>query len=102
MNHDTNVVYKDIDHTPALTYSIHKKIEKLSRFSRAITHSKVILDSPHKNRIKGKLYRASIEVGVKGFPVIASHEDTSVHIAVRNAFNAAERKLKAVSKQSKH
>lgn len=100
MNNHANIVYRDIDHSPALNNTIYKKLGKLSRFSDEIARSRIVLDNPHKHSHKGKLYRASIELGVKGMPLLVSQDGTSVHIAVRNAFDAAERKLKkTVGKQ---
>lgn len=89
-----DVVYRDIDSSPALNHIINKKLEKLHRFSDSILHSRVVLDSPHNHKHKGKLYRASIELALKGSPLNVSHDDASVHIAVRDAFAAAERALK--------
>ncbi|TQV73427.1 ribosome-associated translation inhibitor RaiA [Exilibacterium tricleocarpae] len=92
-----DVVYRDLDASQALNDIISKKLEKLSRFSHHIQRSRVVLDSPHKHKHKGKRYRASIELDLKGAPVTVSQDDTSIHIAVREAFNAAERKLKEMA-----
>jgi len=101
MKANADVVYRDIDASPALNDIIYKKIEKLHRYSDAILHSRVVLDSPHKHKHKGKLFRASIEIGVKGSPITVSQDDTSVHVAVRDAFCALERKLKE-RKETRH
>ena len=97
MKSHADVVYRDIDSSPALTDSINKKLEKLSLFSDSLLTTRVVLDSPHNHKHKGKLYRASIELGIKGAPLTVTHDDTSVHVAVRDAFHAAERKLKEVN-----
>lgn len=95
MNSNADVVYRDVDSSPALTDTIEKKIDKLQRYSSDnMLRTRVVLDSPHNHKHKGKLFRASIELGVKGAPMTVSSDDTSVHIAVRDAFAAAERKLK--------
>lgn len=94
MKPNADVVYRDLDSSPALNDIIDKKLAKLSRYSNAILHSRVVLDSPHKHKHKGKMYRATIELDVKGAPVAVTQDDPSVHIAVREAFSAAERKLK--------
>lgn len=101
MKANTNVVFRDIDHSPALAYTINKKLEKLQRFSSDIIHSRVVIDSPRKRLNQTKLFRASIEIGVKGSPILVTQDNESAHIAIREAFNAAERKLKACNnKQS--
>lgn len=94
MKSTADVVYRDIDSSPALNQIIYKKIAKLHRYSDSIDRSRVVLDSPHKHKHKGKMFRASIELGVKGSPLNVSHDNPSVHIAVRDAFAAAERALK--------
>lgn len=94
MKSNADVVYRDLDESPALNHTIHKKIEKLHRYSDSIIHSRVVLDAPHNHKHKGKMYRASIELGIKGAPITVSHDDPSVHIAVRDAFATCERKLK--------
>lgn len=100
MKANADVVYKDLDSSAALNEIIYKKIDKLHRYSDSILHSRVTLDTPHKHKHKGKLFRASIELGLKGSPITVSHDDPSVHVAVRDAFSALERKLKeSISKK---
>ena len=40
------------------------------------------------------MYRASIEIDLKGTPLLVSNDDESVHVAVRDAFETMERRLK--------
>lgn len=93
---DLDVVYRDIDSSDALTHTISEKYQKLSKYSEDITHSKVTLDTPHNHNGRSGLFRASIDLTVKGRPIAVSQDDASVHVAVRNAFSAAERKLKSM------
>ncbi|WP_045860215.1 HPF/RaiA family ribosome-associated protein [Teredinibacter purpureus] len=101
MKSNTDVVYRDLEPSPALNDTIHKKIEKLYRYSDSIIHSRVVLDSPHNHKHKGKMFRASIELGVKGAPITVTHDDPSPHVAVRDAFATCERKLKEDSNRRK-
>lgn len=101
MKSNAEVVYRDLDASPALNETINKRLEKLNRFSNSIIHSRVVLDSPHKHKHKGKIFRASIEVDVKGAPLLVSNNDESMHIAVRDAFETMERKLKEQSSKQK-
>lgn len=101
MKANADVVYRDFDSSPALNDIIYKKIEKLHRFSDSIISSRVVLDTPHKHKHKGKLFRASIELALKGNPISVTQDDASVHIAVREAFSALERKLKEETSKRK-
>ncbi|MBR9911915.1 MAG: 30S ribosomal protein S30 [Gammaproteobacteria bacterium] len=97
MQNLNNVVYRDLESSQALTSIIDKKLKKLARLSDDINSSRVVLESPHQHKHKGKIYRAQIELAVKG-SAIALHKDSdSIHIAVRDVFKAAERKLKETS-----
>lgn len=95
MKSDTHIVFRDVDHSPALAYTINKKLAKLERFSTDIIHSRVIIDSQCKRKNKAKLFRASIELGLKGAPITVTQDNESAHVAIREAFTAVERKLKA-------
>ncbi len=92
-----DVIYRDLDSSAALTETISKKVEKLCRFSDQILYSRVVLDSPHNHKHKGKQYRASIELDMKGHPIAITQDDETIHLAVRSAFDSAERKIKQLA-----
>jgi len=103
MKSNAEVVYRDFDSSPALNETINKRLDKLHRFSDSILHSRVVLDTPHNHKHKGKMFRASIELDMKGAPLLVSNDDESVHVAVRDAFQTMERKLKeTVNKKHRH
>ncbi len=97
MQIQNNVVYRDMDASQALNSTIAKKLQKLSRISDKISSSRIVLDSPHQHKSKGKLFRAQIELGLKGDSITLHQDNSSIHVAVRDLFKAAERKLKQVS-----
>lgn len=92
-----DVLYRDLDSSAALNEVITKKLEKLNRFSDQIMHSRVVLDTPHNHKHKGKQFRASIEIDIKGHPIAVTQNNESIHLAVRDAFNSAERKIKQIT-----
>lgn len=92
-----DVLYRDLDSSAALNEVITKKLEKLNRFSDQIVHSRVVLDTPHNHKHKGKQFRASIEIDIKGHPIAVTQNNESIHLAVRDAFNSAERKIKQIT-----
>lgn len=97
MRSANSVVYRNLDHSEALDFVIDKKFKRLTRFTRHIHHGRVILDTPHKHKHKGRQYRASIELDVEGQAVNVSQNNDSIHLAIRDAFNAAERRLKTLA-----
>ncbi|QEY14626.1 ribosome-associated translation inhibitor RaiA [Cellvibrio sp. KY-GH-1] len=97
-----DVVYRDLDSSAALNDIITKKLEKLNRYTDQIVHSRVVLDIPHNHKHKGKQFRASIELDIKGHPVAITQDDESIHVAVRDAFSSAERKVKQLAARQRN
>jgi ribosomal subunit interface protein len=97
-----DVVYRDLDSSAALNDIILKKLEKLNRYTDQIVHSRVVLDAPHQHKHKGKQYRASIELDIKGHPVAFTQDDESIHVAVRDVFSSAERKVKQLAARQRN
>ena len=95
------VTYRDLDTSEALNAIINKRLSKLERYCTTIQHSRVVLDSPHNHKHKGKEFRATLEIDLKGSPITITQNDPSIHVAVRDAFDIAERKLKSHSEQLK-
>jgi ribosomal subunit interface protein len=96
-----DVIYRDIDYSALLNETISKKLEKLNRYSDQIIHSRVVLDTPHNRKHKGKQFRASIEIDIKGHPIAVAQDNESIHVAVRDVFNTAERKIKQISSRQR-
>lgn len=93
------ITFKGVEPSPALEARIREKAAKLGRFADRIQRCRVTVDLPHRHRHKGRLWRIRIELVLpRGRIVIAregpedhAHEDPFV--AVRDAFDAAVRRL---------
>lgn len=105
MSNEFQVVFHNIDQSDALSESVQKRIDKLRRFSNDIIGGRVVLDSPHNNQHKGKVYSVAIEIHTSNKPVVVTQEQHDNHahedlyVAIRDAFNAAERQIKSVDKK---
>jgi ribosomal subunit interface protein len=105
MSNEFQIVFHNIDQSAALIENVNKRIEKLQRFTNDIIGGRVVLDSPHNNHHKGKVFSVAVEIHTASREVIVkqgqhdkpAHED--IYVAVRDAFNAAERQLKAIDKK---
>ena len=97
MKSAVDVVYRDMNSSASLNEAITKKIEKLHRYTDQIIHSRIVLDTPHNHKHKGKQFRASLEIDLKGSPIAITQDNESIHVAVRDAFITAERKIKQLS-----
>jgi ribosomal subunit interface protein len=93
------ISFRNMDPSAAVEARIREKAAKLERFHDRIVNCTVVVEAPHRHHHKGKLYSVRIDVSVPGADLVVdrakpldhSHED--VYVAVRDAFNAAARRL---------
>lgn len=102
---DTQVLFRNIDHSPAVEEAVHKRVAKLERYSDQIHSLRVILEAPHNNHQKGKVYHVGVEAQIPNHDLVVTrdqhdnHAHEDIYVAVRDAFNALERRLKAVQEK---
>ena len=105
MNNEFQVVFHNIDQTNAIADAVQKRISKLERYCEHIITGRVVLDSPHNNHHKGKVYSVGVEIHTPSKEVRVNqdqhdnHAHEDLYIAIRDAFNAAERQLKSIEKK---
>ncbi|MDD9889280.1 MAG: ribosome-associated translation inhibitor RaiA [Gammaproteobacteria bacterium] len=105
MTNEFQVVFHNIDQTDAIADAVQKRINKLERYCDQIIAGRVVLDSPHNNHHKGKVYSVGLEIHTPSKEVRVNQEQHDNHahedlyVAIRDAFNAAERQLKSVDKK---
>ena len=105
MTNEFQVVFRNIDQTNAIADAVQKRNQKLERYCDEIIAGRVVLDSPHNNHHKGKVYSVGLEIHTPSKEVRVNQEQHDNHahedlyIAIRDAFNAAERQLKSIDKK---
>ena len=83
-----------VEHSNALYDAIRQKAEKLERYYDRIVSCRVVLELPARHRRKGKQYAVRIDLKVPGGEIAVTHEhDEDFQIALRDAFDAARRRL---------
>jgi ribosomal subunit interface protein len=88
------ITMRDIPHSEALDTHIRSKVEKLEGTLEDIVSCHVVVAVPHKHQHQGKEFNVRIELNVPGSEIVINrdhHED--VYVALRDAFDAAKRKL---------
>jgi len=93
------ISFRNMDPSPAVEARIRKKAAKLERFHSRIIGCSVVVEAPHRHRNKGKLYNVRVDISVPGKDVVVdrakpvNHAHEDVYVAIRDAFNAATRRL---------
>lgn len=99
MRRQLQIVFVQMPRSPALEARIRRAANDLETFFDGIVSCRVSVGAPHRHRHQGRLYHVVIEVGVPGMRIVVGpspDEQTShvaAHVAVRDAFRAARRRL---------
>ncbi|MDA8049837.1 MAG: HPF/RaiA family ribosome-associated protein [Rhodospirillales bacterium] len=93
------ITFKDTEPSPALEARIREKAARLERFASRILRCRVTVESPHRHHHQGRLYRIRLEIVVPRGEIVVTRESPQDHaheeaaVAVRDAFDAAARRL---------
>ncbi len=101
------ITVRDLPHSEAVEAAIRDKADKLEQFYDRIIACRVMVESPHRHRHKGKLYHVRIDLTVPGSEIVvnrnppehSSHED--IYVAIRDAFKAAQRRLQDYARRQR-
>lgn len=94
-----SVTFRGMDSSPAIEGDIARHVEKLERRFGRIMSCRVVVEAPHKRQTKGRLYQVSVDLKVPGREIAANstgpkdHAHADMHVAIRDAFDAVERRL---------
>lgn len=107
MQRPLSIAFRDLDPSPAVETRVRSHVEKLEHFYSQIVGCHVVIDAPHHRQHKGKLYRATINIKVPSDEIIVnsagskSHAHEDVYVAIRDAFDAAERRLEDYARRAR-
>ncbi|QQR89437.1 MAG: ribosome-associated translation inhibitor RaiA [Myxococcales bacterium] len=99
MTFPLQITFRDIPPSEALEQRIREKAAKLEKFHDRIHRCHVVIEAPHRHKHKGFLYEVTIDITLPICELLANqrsgtspaHEDA--YVAVRDAFDAAARRL---------
>jgi ribosomal subunit interface protein len=88
------ITIRDVEQSEALATHIRDKAKKLDEFFDHIMSCRVVVEMPHKHHHQGKQYTVRIDIGVAGGEIVVNRDHAEdVYVALRDAFDAANRKL---------
>ena len=94
------VIFRNLEPSDAIAARVQQCAEKLDKFYDRIIGCRVTVEAPHWHHHKGNLYSVRIDLTLpKGELIInrnpsQDHAHEDMYVAIRDAFAAAERKLK--------
>lgn len=105
MDKALQINFRNLDHSDAIEASVRKYAAKLAQLNGEVQSCRVTIESPHKHRYKGKIYQVVVDVKVPGKELVVSrtpddeHAHEDVYVAIRDAFNAAHRRIQQYTKK---
>lgn len=93
------ISFKNMQATADIEDRIQQRIDKLERFHDRITACRVHVEAPQSKDFHGQVYHVRVDITVPGGEVVANREPGKNHahndmgIAIRDAFDTAERQL---------
>ena len=101
------VTFRGMDSSEAMEAKIRERAEKLERYHHQIMSCRVVVEAPHKHHHKGKIYHVSLDVTVPGSELVVNrdpgdnHAHEDAYVAIRDAFDAMERKLQSFARKKR-
>src|SRR5262245_18577595 len=104
MNAPVEVHFHGLQKSEAIEQKVRDKVAKLEKHFGRMTSCRVVLEATQRNALKPKVYCIKIEMGVpRQRPIVVSHERVGSHaseellMALREAFEAALRKIEGLA-----
>jgi ribosomal subunit interface protein len=93
------IAFHNMEHSEAVKAVVEEKVARLERFYGRITGCRVVIEAPHRHHRQGNHYQVRIDLTVPGGEVVVNREPPQrsehkdLHVALRDAFDAARRRL---------
>jgi len=93
------VSFRDMDRSAAVEAAVREHTTKLEQYFEHVVACRVMVEARHRHRRNGNVYHVRIDLSVPGAELVVSrdpgerHSHEDVYVAVRDAFDAMERKL---------
>ena len=102
------ITFRNMLPSKTIELAIRERSGKLDRFSGLIMGCRVVVEARHRRHHQGKLYHVRIDLTVPGDEILVSrepalhHTNEDIYVAVRDAFDAARRRLEDYARRHRH
>jgi cold shock CspA family protein/ribosome-associated translation inhibitor RaiA len=99
------ITFRGMTSSEAVEQAIRDRVDKLERFVLRITDCRVVVHAPHRHRHTGEIYTVRIDLRIPGAEIVVNRdaavtaEHNDVYVAIRDAFDAARRKLEDAARR---
>jgi cold shock CspA family protein len=99
MTADLHISFRGMDPSPAAEAQVRRRADELGQFSDRISACRVVLEAIERHHQHGRIYHVRVDLTVPSGEVVANrepglnHAHEDLHVAIRDAFDAARRRL---------
>jgi len=107
MKQPLQINFRDIPQSDAIEANVREKADNLDKFYDQIMTCSVMIEAPHGHHHKGNLYHVRIDLTVPNGEIVINrnpkdhHAHEDVYVAIRDAFDAARRKLQDYARKQR-
>ena len=96
------ITWRGVAHSAGLDAAIREQAAKLQQFHERIARCKVVVELAARHKTQGNPYAVRVELKLPGGDITASGEHADdVRVALRNAFDAARRRLQDFAREQR-
>lgn len=96
------VTYRGMQSSAALEDAVRDRAAKLEQFHARIMSCRVTIEQPARHKRQGKEFVVHVDLKVPGGEIAVNRDhDTDVFVALRDAFDAARRKLEDFAREQR-
>lgn len=96
------ITARNLDLPEAFKEEIREKAEKLDKFYDQIMRCRIVVEVPHRHSHEGISYNVHIDMTVPGAELVIKREpNEDLSVAIRDAFDAARRKLEDFARRQR-
>jgi ribosomal subunit interface protein len=98
--------FRGMEPSPSIETVIRERIGRLARFHDRVTSCNVVVEAPHRRGRHGKIFHVRVDISVPGREIVTgrepeeNHAHEDVYVAIRDAFDAAQRQLQDVVRKT--
>jgi ribosome-associated translation inhibitor RaiA len=96
---EVQITFRGMEASPSAETQVRHKVEELQQFSDRISTCRVTLETGHRHHRHGNVYHVRVDLAVPGGKIVVNrepgedHAHEDLHVAIRDAFDAARRRL---------
>jgi len=96
---EVQISFRGMESSASVEAQVRRRAEELQQFSDRVSACRVTLEAVNRRHHQGAIYHVSVDLAVPGGKVVANrepgedHAHEDIHVAIRDAFDAARRRL---------